>query len=410
MGANLVQAAATALKNTALIFDDIPATAANLIQVESKNSHPDTHEDDLPKMHKGKHMSEGEFYRKAAVGSLAPKVLIGMGLGIAAGGLSLIGATGVLTVGLVPLALWICGKSAEKEEHGGAEEKAKEGEYKPAWTDKLMKLTPGMGKFLNRLPTGHRRILSETIKMDIMLEMEMMVLAAVALGASGVATAGLVGFAATVALVPTVALAATAVVWSTAFGVRKLRSYIGKKEKAIEAGGHTKTPFDKVLGFIDRNIEPALGIIGKLALMSIGGALLVEHAFIPLAQMAIPHLAASVVPYVHSAIHLFDMLPGLAQTAVAAPLGFAIGKFVYNPLIVPAMSAIGDVVGKIFKHDKKKESKKSAAATPVAEPAPASKVGLLGRLCSVFKKNSTPVAPAAQTAQPAVQTAPKPAI
>ena len=145
MGANLVQAAATALKNTALIFDDIPATAANLIQVESKNSHPDTHEDDLPKPHKGKHMSEGEFYRKAAIGSLAPKILIGMGLGIAAGGLSLIGATGVLTVGLVPLALWICGKSAEKEEHGGAEDETKDGEYKPAWTDKFAVVVDDVG-------------------------------------------------------------------------------------------------------------------------------------------------------------------------------------------------------------------------------------------------------------------------
>ena len=409
MAANLVKAAVTALKNTALIFDDIPATAANLIQVESKNSHPDTHEDDLPKPHKGKHMSEGEFYRKAAIGSLAPKILIGMGLGIAAGGLSLIGATGVLTVGLVPLALWICGKSAEKEEHGGAEDETKDGEYKPAWTDKLMKLTPGSGKFLNRLPIGHRRILSDTIKMDIMLEMEMMVLAAVALGASGVATAGLAGFAATVALVPVVALAATAVVWSTAFGVRKLRSYIGKKEKAIEAGGHTKTRFDKVLGFIDRNIEPALGIIGKLALMSIGGALLVEHAFIPLAQMAIPHLAASAVPFVQGVIHMFEALPGLAQTAVAAPLGFAIGKFIYNPLIVPAMDAIGGLVGKVFRRDKKKESKKSATAAPMAEPAPASKTGMLGRLGLVFKKKAMPSVPGVQAPQ-AVQIAPKPTV
>ena len=410
MAANLIQAAVTALKNTALIFDDIPATAANLIQVEAKNSHPDTHEDDLPKLHKGKHMSEGEFYRKAAIGSLAPKVLIGMGLGAAAGALSFVGLTGVLTVGLVPLALWICGKSAEKEDDHGAEEETKDSEYKPGWTDKLMKLTPGIGKFLNRLPVGHHRILGKTIEMDIMLEMEMMTLAAVALGASGVATAGLAGFAATVALVPVVAVAATAVVWSTAFGVRKLRSFISKKEKAIEAGGHTKTRFDKVLGFIDRTIEPALGIIGKLALMSIGGAILVEHAFIPLAQMAIPHLVAAAVPFVQGAIHMFEALPGLGQMAVAAPLGFAVGKFVYNPLIVPAMGALGRLVGKVTGRRKKKENKKAAAVAPSVEVAPVAKVGMLGRLCSVFRRNATPPAASVPAEKPALQTAPKPAV
>jgi len=175
--------------------------------------------------------------------------------------------------------------------------------------------------------------------------MEMMTLAAVALGASGLATTGIVGLAATVAIMPMVALAATAVVWSAAYGVRKLRHLIGRNQKAIDSGVRQETRLDRILKGIDKKIEPTLGLIGKLALMSIGGQILVELA-LPLVEL-IPHVSM-VTPAIHSAIHAFESLPGLAQLAVCAPIGYSIGRFAYNPLLAPAASAVKRAAGKVF--------------------------------------------------------------
>jgi len=401
MAASLFQAVINALSKTALISDDIPVAAANLIEVQVKSSHPAADPALLPSTRKGKHMSESEFYLKAAGVSLVPKTAIGLALGAAAGGLSFVGLTGLLTVGLIPLALWICGKSAEKEEG----DDSTPGEYKPSWADRMIKMTPGVGKFLDRLPSGHRRILGQTIEMDVALEMEMMTLAAVALGASGLATAGVIGFCATVAIVPVVALAATTIVWSTAFGVRKLRHLIGRNQKDIDAGSRQETRFDRLLKFIDAKIEPTLGLVGKLALMAIGGALIVDQGLIPLAQTAVPHLSASFVPAMHSAIDAFKGLPGIAQLAICAPLGYGIGKFIYNPLITPAMSAVGRVAGKVFGRRKEKETAQANPA-PSPEPAPASKIGMLVRLRASFRKgDKKTISPIQSTKVP--QAAPK---
>jgi len=396
MAASLFQAVVSALSKTALISDDIPVAAANLIEVQVMSSDPAADPALIPSPRKGKPMSEGEFYRKAAGASLVPKALIALGLGGAAAGLGVVGLSGVLTLGLVPLSLWICGKSAAKEDI----EITNSGKYKASWTEKMIKRTPGARKFLERLPPAHRHILGQTIEMDVMLEMEMMTLAAVALGASGLATAGIVGFCATVAIVPVVALAATAIVWSSAFGIRKFRNLIAKNEKKIESGARQNKPFDKFLSFVDNKIEPTIGIIGKLALMAIGGTLLINEALIPAVQMAIPQMSATLVPAIQSVIHVFKALPGIAQLPLSAPLGYIIGRFIYNPLIAPVMGAIIGLGGKVlsvFKEKEKPQAKVSPVA-PAVDLAPARKIRMRGRLRAVFsKRNGQTTSPAQNT-------------
>jgi hypothetical protein len=343
-------------------------------------------------------MSEGEFYRKAAAASLAPKALIGLALGVAAGALSFVGLSGVLAVGLVPLGLWICGKGTEKN---GDNPEENAGEYKPSWIDKAFKLVPGSRKFLNRLTPSHRRILGQTIKMDVALEMEMMTLAAIALGASGLATAGVIGFCATVGLVPVVALAATAIVWSTAFGVRKLRNFIAKRERAVAAGTRQRKRIDKFLKFVDNKIEPTLGLVGKVALLAVGGGLLIGNALIPLAHMAIPHLSASVAHGVKGVINVFQGLPAIAQLAVATPIGYGLGKFVYNPLIKPALKAIKRIAGKAFGRNAKKQKPPSGPA-PSTEPTPSGKIGTPGDLRSSFEGHEKSTAPSQSAKVPEI--------
>ncbi len=375
MAIGIIQAAGKALSKTALILDDIPVAAANLIEVEVKN--PGAPPENLPKPHKGRPMSEGEFYLKAAGASLVPKTAIALALGGAAAGLSFVGGAAVLTYGLVPLAFWLCGKSAESEADEEKDDK-KEGRL---WTDGMMGVFPGAKKFLGRLPAKHRCILGRTIQMDVALEMEMMTLAAVALGASGLAMAGAAGIAATVGLVPVVALAATGIVWSTAYGVRKLRNVIGKNQKKIDAGTRKETRFDRVLKFIDKKIDPTFGLVGKLALMSIGGALIISHGLLPLVPLALPHLSAAAAPLVQSAAHIFNALPDMAQLAIATPIGYGLGKFVYNPVIAPILRAPGHVAKKIF--GGKKKQIVTSAVTPPAAPV-VTRVQASGTLTSSF--------------------------
>ena len=386
MSASLVQATFNALSKASLILDDIPPMAFGLIETRMKKSHPDTAPGDLPSLQNGKHMSESEFYLKAAGASLGPKFLISLGLGVLAAGLSFVGLPGLLSKALVPLSLWVSGKSAEKEDDA-PETTPKE--YKPAWTDKVVKFIPGMKKFMNRLPSRHRRIMGETIKMDVALEMEIMTMTAISLGTSGIATAGILGLVATVALVPVVAFAATSIVWSASFGLRKFRNFIAKRQREITAGLRPKKFFDSPLKFIDNKIEPTFSIVGRLALMAMGGGLLAEHAIIPLAQMAIPHLAF-LAPVLQSVIHAFEALPGLARLALQVPLGYGVGKYIYNPLIAPAMHTGRGLAGKIFGHFKKKKAvpvvpSPSPAALVVHISAPASKISQIS-LSPAFKQ------------------------
>ncbi len=362
MAMGFIQAAGKALSKTALILDDIPVAAANLIEVEVKN--PGAPLENLPTPHKGRPMSEGEFYLKAAGASLVPKAAVALALGGAAAALSFAGGAAVLTYGLVPLAFWLCGKSAEKDDDGGEDDNKKEGRL---WTDGMMNVFPGAKKFLGRLPAKHRRILGRTIQMDVALEMEMMTLAAVALGASGLAMAGAAGIAATVGLVPVVALAATGIVWGTAYGVRQLRNLIGKNQKKIDAGQRQETRFDRALKFIDKKIDPTFSLVGKLALMSIGGALIISHGLIPLVPLALPHLSAA-APAVQSAVHLFNALPDMAQLAIATPVGYGLGKFVYNPIIAPLLRAPGLIAKKLSGG---KKQKPAAAKESFKPPQPA---------------------------------------
>jgi hypothetical protein len=97
--------------------------------------------------------------------------------------------------------------------------------------------------------------------------------------------------------------------------------------------------------------------------------------------------------------------------ALCAPVGYGVGRFVYNPLIVPAMSAVRNAVGKVFKRGKKKASPKKEGPKPVpapwVKPEPIGRVRRLGRLRPSFPKRNKK---SASPAQGAKDTQAKPAI